>query len=1462
MQPNVNETQLRGLSGRTLLRTAKSFHPNWPTPAFKSFTSGTGLFKPLWSICTSPDGDAEEVAQIWDAVRAFINPAQPVILMGDFNGVEDPRMDRGTYSRTLTPGERVTRDKRLDLDLVDVYRETHPDSKEYSFSRFGDHQSRIDRFLVSRDILANVSRTGITQYQHNDHEPIFIDIRSGPSARQDNQREQVIHRTRYKYPPGRKDTDTPLRWVAFQENVERMLSGPPQNQPIDTIERLEQEAIRLQTTLETALESVFGRRTYRQDNAPHRSKRASKLRKEIRLNSKITYLLKQNRRSVDPTVQARILQKVVKATGTRRVNWDSAFGVMMHHRTQLVTQLDKIVKEERRISAAQEAAARIAELERSKGYQRYSASVQPSAKLSAVQTQDGGISTDPNTVREAVRETWGNLLGVAPVCDRANDGPWQREDLQHMDLNVSETFVEGDIRQYLLNVPLNKAPDLLGINATVLWYSPPSVLQRVADIFTAILRLQHLPSKWNTTWTTLLYKSGPQTVVTNYRPISIVNFFVKMLDGIVFQRSAPQLEESGRLSRTQWAGRPHTGCREALALWDTVLDFANRNEENGHHVYAILADVWKAYDCVPWAVLFARLERIGLRTMAKTLQTIYSSLYVTFRTGAGFTDPIKQRNGIAQGMQSSPLAYICFVNPLIAYLANLPGGYTIVPNGRDGRPIPNVEPATVRNVSIMDDLLIVSGRRNDLQQRFSVTVQFGAQNNQFISISKTQCITNDPEGATLEADGRLICPPERQQQRITIQMGDKHKCVRYLGIFRSIADRGSETVRKLDANLYTVLSHLTRKPLPPPLTTTIYHAMVESVFTYFAPWIHIKKGQLTEWENVIHRVIRKAQGLNASTRTILLTHPSVCGFRRLSVVLDATVADTYLQITNSFPILALAVHNNELDFVMRKGNGAHPLFVIEQQFPTLKGTLLGKVQRICQERGLRAMWSKGPMHVRPGDALTYCWTSSNTRSGRNDGRRSDVVSQQCHSVGAIAVSRSVYMSLIPTRIAQMTNPPVQRIMNCPPPNTVPTKPMASALGLIRGRPIPTETENRAWLHWRATFCQPNFTVDPRLLMPPAGNLSNWYPGAIPWTADLLKIAVVPTALFIRRPRGAYIGGGVILICTNSYTTFIPFQPGSSPSVHYTCAIGVLGVLQMTSPIQDLEISTPLEYIQRKARTWGETPLPKRVTCKVRTVMEHVHRILNARQFTRLVTTPTNELSTWNQWISSDIINPNPARWWNHETGGQARDAAKWAARQPLLYPERTMPDAGEPIRLMFMDATKLHNREGKLSRFIYAHYDANLTNQLCNHHELHVYFGRDIHPATWSTILMSKERSLIINARCNLLPIGMNLVTWGFNQTGDRETRCICNWNAANPEYETLEHILFECNMYTQLAGALRDHRISLADALGRLEEVIVTPEDPQILQRALATQFVRLEAVTKIWNERLRVRQAALHPN
>lgn len=44
---------------------------------------------------------------------------------------------------------------------------------------------------------------------------------------------------------------------------------------------------------------------------------------------------------------------------------------------------------------------------------------------------------------------------------------------------------------------------------------------------------------------------------------------------------------------------------------------------------------------------------------------------MTFKTGVGFTDRLRLGNGIVQGMQSSPLAYIIFVNRLIATLASM-----------------------------------------------------------------------------------------------------------------------------------------------------------------------------------------------------------------------------------------------------------------------------------------------------------------------------------------------------------------------------------------------------------------------------------------------------------------------------------------------------------------------------------------------------------------------------------------------------------------------------------------------------------------------------------------------------------------------------------------------------------------------------------------------------------------------
>lgn len=260
-------------------------------------------------------------------------------------------------------------------------------------------------------------------------------------------------------------------------------------------------------------------------------------------------------------------------------------------------------------------------------------------------------------------------------------------------------------------------------------------------------------------------------------------------------------------------------------------------------------------------------------------------------------------------------------------------------------------------------------------------------------------------------------------------------------------------------------------------------------------------------------------------------------------------------------------------------------------------------------------------------------------------------------------------------------------------------------------------------------------------------------------------------------------------------------------------------------------------------------------------MEHIVRILERRQKTRLLTIPTNELHKWCPNIDHDIINPDPERWWSGTNGGTAREAARWVARQPVIL-ERLTPDANEPPRLLFMDAQKRNSREGTLSRYIQLKHDMASEAGLAAHPVLGIYFGQATHPATWEVIRDTPHRSLIIKARAGTLPVGENLVKWGFNQRGDRETQCMCNWDKDDAEYETIEHLLFHCPLSDNVAAYLRNPEIPIHQALGHLEEIIVTPAEPNALKIAKVKQLMCITAMVNTWEDRKARRLVALHPN
>jgi len=241
-----------------------------------------------------------------------------------------------------------------------------------------------------------------------------------------------------------------------------------------------------------------------------------------------------------------------------------------------------------------------------------------------------------------------------------------------------------------------------------------------------------------------------------------------------------------------------------------------------------------------------------------------------------------------------------------------------------------------------------------------------------------------------------------------------------------------------------------------------------------------------------------------------------------------------------------------------------------------------------------------------------------------------------------------------------------------------------------------------------------------------------------------------------------------------------------------------------------------------------------------------------------VTTPTNNIDDLDPRITSDLLNNDPQRWWSGEPAGLLRDAARLAARTPATLP-RITPDPREPLRLLFVDREMRENREGRLSLFISAKHEGDLEAKLERHHLLAPYFGRDVHPCTWGALLHHRERTLVINARGGTLPIGSNLVEWGLHDPGDREVRCVCNWEDRHADLETTAHMLFECPLWVNEAGVLRHQRMTMETALGQVKNIQVTSQNPHALQDAMKLQREYITAVIRTWKERNEHRRVAL---
>ena len=234
---------------------------------------------------------------------------------------------------------------------------------------------------------------------------------------------------------------------------------------------------------------------------------------------------------------------------------------------------------------------------------------------------------------------------------------------------------EEDVLRAIRKSKNSKTTDIFGISPYIIKLLAPALIPHLTFIINQSLLSSKVPSSWKTAKVIPLHKKKARNDPTNYRPVSILPSFSKILEAVVKEQLEKQLEGLGVLPRSQHGFRKDRSTVTAVASLEHDVKRALHGKKKAG---ALLFDLSAAFDTIDTTILCDRLRKYGAKqAVCDWLQSYLSGRKQTVLYQGESSDILANETGAPQGSALSPLLFITMIADIDQVIQDLEGLFLV-----------------------------------------------------------------------------------------------------------------------------------------------------------------------------------------------------------------------------------------------------------------------------------------------------------------------------------------------------------------------------------------------------------------------------------------------------------------------------------------------------------------------------------------------------------------------------------------------------------------------------------------------------------------------------------------------------------------------------------------------------------------------------------------------------------------